>query len=56
MDKERAGITVRVQPNASQNEILRIKDGVLPMRKSIFLHRLSALGFIQGWLYLRMFS
>ena len=32
VEKEQARITVRVQPNASQNNILGFKDGVLRIR------------------------
>jgi len=32
VDEEQARIVVRVQPNASQNEVLRFKDGVLHVR------------------------
>lgn len=32
VEKEQARITVRVQPNASQNDLLGFKDGVLHIR------------------------
>jgi hypothetical protein len=32
VEEEQARIMVRVQPNASQNEVLRFKDGVLHVR------------------------
>lgn len=32
VEEEQARIVVRVQPNASQNEVLRFKDGVLHVR------------------------
>ena len=34
VENEPARIVVRVQPNASQNEVIRFKDGVLFMRIS----------------------